>query len=206
MTTPQRNHTATQRRHSRDDHLTKDELESLFKACENIEEKLLVCGLGQLGLRVGELAHLNKAWLDFQDDRLTIPSSMECNCRECQQRGGLWRVKTPAGARSISFRHFPTTREVLKSYFGAFDEVGRSRRALQLKLKRIAKRTDLTKKIYPHALRSTAAMMFANAGLSAQGLCEIMGWEDLRTAQAYIARSGRTAAREIEAHRTEFVL
>jgi len=206
MTTQKRNQTPAQRRHSRDDHLTKDELETLFKACEDIEEKLLVCGLGQLGLRVGELAHLNKAWLDFQDDRLVIPSSMECDCRECQKRDGVWRVKTTAGARSISFRHFPTTREVLKGYFGAFDQVGKSRRTLQLKLKRIAKRTDLTKKIYPHALRSTAAMMFANAGLSAQGLCEIMGWEDLRTAQAYIARSGRTAAKEIEARQTEFVL
>lgn len=84
--------------------------------------------------------------------------------------------------------------------------MGKSRRTLQLKLKRIAKRAGLTKKVYPHALRSTAAMMFANAGLSAQGLCEIMGWEDLRTAQAYITRSGRTAAKEIEAYQTEFVL
>lgn len=103
-------------------------------------------------------------------------------------------------------RHFPTTREVLTGYCAAFDAVGKSRRSLQLKLKQIAKRTDLTKKIYPHALRSTSAMMFANAALSAQGLCEIMGWEDLRTAQAYIARSGRTAANEIESHQTEFVL
>jgi len=69
---------------------------------------------------------------------------MECDCRECQTRDGVWRVKTPAGARSISFRSFPTTREVLKGYFGAFDQVGKSQRTLQLKLKRIAKRTDLT--------------------------------------------------------------
>jgi hypothetical protein len=33
-----------------------------------------------------------------------------------------------------------------------------------------------------------------------------MGWEDLRTAQSYIARSGRTAAKEIEERKTEFVL
>lgn len=194
------------RRHSRDDYLTKDELQTLYKACTDIDDRLLICATGQLGMRVGEVAHLQKDWIDFQDDRIHIPSSIPCACFECRRRDNAWTVKTPAGARSIPFRHFPTTREVLKGYFGAFDAVAKSRRALQLRLKRIAKRAGMTKKVYPHALRATAGMMFANAGLSAQGLCEVMGWEDLRTAQAYIARSGRTAAKEIEAHQTEFVL
>jgi integrase len=194
------------RRRARDDYLTKDELQQLFKSCQDIEEKLLVCTAGQLGLRIGEIAHLSKSWLDFQDDRIQIPSTMPCDCFECAMNGKEWKPKTVAGSRSIPFKFFPTTREVLKGYFGAFDCVGKSRRALQLKLKRIAKRTDLTKKIYPHALRSTASMMFANAGLSAQALCEVMGWEDLRTAQSYISRSGRTAAKEIEERKTEFVL
>jgi integrase len=194
------------RRRARDDYLTKDELQQLFKSCQDIEEKLLVCAAGQLGLRIGEIAHLSKSWLDFQDDRIQIPSAMTCNCFECATSEKEWKPKTLAGSRSIPFKFFPTTREVLKGYFGAYDSVGKSRRALQLKLKRIAKRTSLTKKIYPHALRSTAAMMFANAGLSAQALCEVMGWEDLRTAQSYIARSGRTAAKEIEEHKNDFVL
>lgn len=206
MKAQKRNTSSPVRRRSRDDHLTKDELQQLFKACQDIEEKLLVCLAGQLGLRIGEISHLSKSWLDFQDDRITIPSSMPCDCFECAAQGGQWQPKTAAGNRSIPFKFFPITREVLKGYFGAYDKVGQSRRALQLKLKRIAKRTSLTKKVYPHALRSTAAMMFANAGLSAQGLCEVMGWEGLRTAQSYIARSGRTAAKEIEERRTEFVL
>ncbi len=194
------------RRRARDDYITKAELQELFKAAVDIEEKLLVCAAGQLGMRVGEIAHLSKAWIDFQDDKVQIPASMACPCFECQTKGGLWGPKTPAAVRAIPFKHFPVTREVLKSYFGAYDEVGKSRRALQLKLKRVAQRAGLTKKVYPHALRSTAAMMFANAGLSAQALCEVMGWEDLRTAQSYIARSGRTAAKEIEERKTEFVL
>lgn len=206
MTTKRGNSTGAVRRHARDDYLTKSELEQLFKACEDIEEKLLVCTAGQLGLRIGEIAHLRKSWLDFQDDRVQIPSRMECTCFDCRTRDELWLPKTKAGARGIPFKFFPVTREVLKAYFGAYDDVGKTRRALQLKLKRIAKRAGLTKKVYPHALRSTAAMMFANAGLSAQALCEVMGWEDLRTAQAYIARSGRTAAKEIEERKTEFVL
>lgn len=198
--------TNAQRRRSRDDYLTKRELEQLFKACQDIEEKLLVCTAGQLGMRIGEIAHLKKSWLDFQDDRVHIPAQMECDCFECRTQRGTWGPKTQAGVRAIPFKHFPVTREVLKAYFGAYDQLGKSRRALQLKLKRIAQRAGLTKKVYPHALRSTAAMMFANAGLSAQALCEVMGWEDLRTAQAYIARSGRTAAKEIEERKTEFVL
>jgi integrase len=206
MMTELRKTNQNNRRRARDDYLTKAELEELFKACKDIEEKLLVCAAGQLGMRVGEIAHLSKSWIDFQDDRVQIPASMECGCFECRSKGGTWGPKTQAAIRSIPFKHFPVTREVLKAYFGAYDKVGRSRRALQLKLKRIARRAGLTKKVYPHALRSTAAMMFANAGLSAQALCEVMGWEDLRTAQSYIARSGRTAAKEIEEKKTEFVL
>jgi len=195
-------------RHARDDYLKGEELQTLFKACNDIQEKLLVCAAGQMGMRIGEISHLKKSWLDFQDDKVRIPSSMECTCFECRSKEppNLWRPKSKAGARAIPFRHFPVTREVLKGYFGVFDDVGRSRRALQLKLKRIAQRAELTNKIYPHALRSTAAMMFANAGLSAQGLCEVMGWEDLRTAQVYITRSGRTAAQEIEKNVSAFVL
>ncbi len=157
-------------------------------------------------MRIGEIAHLNKSWLDFQDEKIHIPSKMECTCFECTKKKKTWRPKTEAGARSIPFKHFPVTREVLKGFFGAYDSVDRSRRALQLKLKRIAQRSEIPKKIYPHALRATAAIQFANAGLSAQALCGVMGWEDLRTAQHYITRSGRAAEREIEANKTEFVL
>lgn len=193
-------------RHARDSFLTGQELSELFKACTNIDEKLLVCTGGQLGMRVGEIAHLSKSWIDFQDDFIRIPATMECSCFECKRVGNTWQPKTTAGVRAIPFKHFPTTREVLKAYFGAYDAIGATRRTLQRRLKAIAQKANLTTKLYTHAMRSTAAMQFANAGLSAQALCEVMGWEDLRTAQAYIKRSGRTAAKEIEANKTEFVL
>ena len=193
-------------KHARDDFLDGKELNELFQACEDIHEKLLVCCSGQLGMRVGEIAHLNKSWIDFQDDFIRIPKSMECSCFECRKIDHTWRPKTKAGVRSIPFKSFPTTREVLKGFFGAYDDVSASRRTLQRRLKAIAQRANLTKKLYTHALRSTAAMQFANAGLSTQALCEIMGWEDLRTAQVYIRRSGRTAAKEIEERKAEFVL
>ncbi len=193
-------------KHARDDFLDGKELGNLFQACEDIHEKLLVCCSGQLGMRVGEIAHLQKSWIDFQDDFIRIPKSMGCNCFECRINNNIWQPKTKAGVRSIPFKYFPVTREVLKGFFGAYDAVGASRRTLQRRLKTIAQRTTLTKKLYTHALRSTAAMQFANAGLSTQALCEVMGWEDLRTAQVYIRRSGRAAAKEIEERKAEFGL
>jgi len=52
--------------------------------------------------------------------------------------------------------------------------------------------------VTPHTLRATAAFMFAEAGLSAQALRQVMGWTKLETAEHYIIRSGRAAEREIE--------
>ena len=101
--------------------MTKAELQTLFKACEDIGAKLLICSAGQLGMRVGEIAHLQKSWIDFQDDRIHIPAQMQCDCFECKAHKSLWAPKTPAAVRSIPFKHFPVTREILKGYFGAYD-------------------------------------------------------------------------------------
>jgi site-specific recombinase XerD len=62
----------------------------------------------------------------------------------------------------------------------------------------MAKRAGLTRPIYPHALRATAAYQLAEAGLSAQALRQLMGWSDLRTAQAYIDAAGVAAQIELE--------
>ena len=45
--------------------------------------------------------------------------------------------------------------------------------------------------------------MFAEAGLSAQALRQVMGWAKLETAERYIVRSGRAAERELEENKNK---
>ncbi len=52
--------------------LTQEEANRLANVCETHEEKLVICTLLDTGLRVAELAKLNKDNLDWQNHRLMI--------------------------------------------------------------------------------------------------------------------------------------
>jgi len=195
-------------RHSRDLALTGNELDELFKACFTPREKVVICCLASLGMRVSEVAHLEKTWVDFQRRAVRIPASEVCGCGECKRKRwpGVWRPKSNASVRTIVYKDFPVCGGVVGHFFAIFEDVGITRQGINKLVSRVAGRTAITTRVTPHGLRATAASNYANAGLSAQGLREVMGWEELGTAQAYIKRSGRTAAQEIEANKDKFTL
>lgn len=172
---------------SKDNSLTQIEFEELLSACKDGKDKLLVILCGGLGMRAGEVAHLRASWIDWQSEKINIPS-----------REGEWRPKTESSQRSIPFRSMDRAKAVLKSYFALDESLGLKRCAIYLRIKRIAQRTKIQKKITPHTLRATAAFCYAEAGLSAQALRQVFGWTKLETAEHYIIRSGRAAERELE--------
>jgi len=77
-------------------------------------------------------------------------------------------------------------------YFGKFFT------AIGLRVRNMAKRAELKRKITPHGLRATAAYRFAEAGLSGQALRQIMGWLQLSIAQYYIDATGHAAEVKLE--------
>jgi integrase/recombinase XerD len=76
--------------------------------------------------------------------------------------------------------------------------VGKSGRQISRILKKIADRAGIGKRVYPHSLRATAALCLAEQGLSAQGLCDFFGWEQLGTADSYVRRAGFGLKQELE--------
>ena len=168
---------------SKDQILTKTEFESLWGvAKEGLDKIILVCA-GVVGMRVSEIAGLETSWIDFQDMRIRIPTTT---------------AKTDRSARAIPFRHIPRARAILESYFVLHDSVGISRQAISARVRKMAKRANLKRKITPHGLRATSAYRFAEAGLSGQALRQVMGWSQLSTAQYYIDATGHAAEVEIE--------
>lgn len=172
---------------SKDNALNQTEFNELLNACKDGKDKLLVILCSGLGLRAGEIAHLRVSWIDWQGQKINIPS-----------REGDWSPKTESSARSIPFKSMERVKVIVAHYFGINDSLGMSRIAVYKRVQRIAQRTKIQKKVTPHTLRATAAFMFAEAGLSAQALRQVMGWTKLETAEHYIIRSGRAAEREIE--------
>lgn len=179
-----------------DNCLKPEEMESMIKVCDKPREKLLLACSMLFGMRAGEIVHFKESWLSYQNNKIMIPAEQPCGCKDC--KGGDWSPKTRRGARAIPLWH-DWGKTVVKEYFGLYKDSGiKSRRTIHNYIKRLAERARIQDRVYPHALRATAASHFAEMGMSAQGLCEVMGWEDLRTAQHYIRRLGKTAERELE--------
>lgn len=176
-------------RRSKDDALKRDEFERLWEAARQGDEldRLIFVLAAQLGLRASEIAALRRSWIDFQRQLIRIP-----------YEAGGWKAKTKAAARVIPYGHFRRAPQVINSFFDFHDVVGHDRRVIWYRVRRMARRAGLTRPLYPHALRATAAYQFAEAGLSAQALRQVMGWSDIRTAQSYIDAAGVAGQIELE--------
>lgn len=88
------------RRHSREDALTDREFEHLVRASYNVKEsqrleaRAALFLAGRLGLRGGEIAHLEEDWIDWKDRVIEIPEHAACTkgkfegevCGYCRRR------------------------------------------------------------------------------------------------------------------------
>jgi len=89
-----------ERRHSREDSLSERQFETLLRATnsmkqgQKLEARMALFLAGKLGLRGGEIAHLDSEWIDWQERVIEIPEHDTCNkgvnpgevcgyCRQC---------------------------------------------------------------------------------------------------------------------------
>ena len=171
--------------------LSQPQVQALLAACQDYEERVTIGCQLFLGLRVSELAHMRADWVTDDGD-LKVPSFQTCNCAECaRERGGEWRPKTKAGARTLPIpkRLRPDLSELFKvKPYG----VGISRVGLYYRTKTVLKRAKIKfhglsgNTAFPHALRSTCAMMLALSGMEAIALCYFMGWKSIAVGDHYL--------------------
>jgi integrase len=222
-------------RHSKDDALDDREFQRLLEACYRLDDdyyqletRTIVLLTGRLGLRVGELTHLDESWINWRDRMLEIPRYDPCTngrnggvCGHCTQLAKQqvahsgedealdletalkqrWQSKTEAAAREIPFDFDPRVELALEHYFDRFDQYQGSHSAVHRRLDRAAERVDGldADAIYPHCLRATAASYHASRGLDALALQALLGWADLSTAHRYVRRSGTRTRRALNA-------
>jgi len=175
---------------SRDDALTEEQLEQLLSSCssKHPRERLIVLLAGDLGMREGEIAHLSREWLNFQKGHIVIPSNDQD-----------WSPKTKWGARTIpASKMSHRAWEAARDYFTAYESMDVHRATVYRTVERVASRSGLKSRVYPHALRATAATRLAYKIKNPQVLCDLFGWGDLKIAQYYIRRSGGLAEEELE--------
>ncbi len=174
------------KRQCQEDALEDEEIEQLINACKTKKEKFIIITLIYTGMRVSVFCSMDKDWIRWQKGVIHIPNQK-----------GDWKPKTDSGNRDIPIRDVGLT-TMLKEWFTLYDEVGMNRITVFRTIKRIADRTNINKKIYPHSLRATYATMLAFKGASESAVRYAMGWSQFKTAQSYISNSGARAIKEIE--------
>lgn len=205
-------------RHSHEDALDETQFERLVDATDKLDAPfdaeamfILIAG-GRLGMRAGEISHLSASWVNWSRSVIEIPRHAECRCGYCQKQARQmceydealsfdealatrWEPKTETSARAIPFDFDERVEATLKAFLDAREKYPHSRVSVNRRVTRVAKAAGMDPdRVYPHALRATAATYHAFKGLNSTQLQAIMGWKDAQTAMKYIRLSGGAAA------------
>lgn len=163
--------------------LTQDEANRLANTCQSHEEKLVVWSLLDTGLRVAELANLNKDNVDWQNHRLMIYG-----------KGGPYGKLSKRRVIPLSSRLQP----VLEGHLGLHDNMNIGVRTIQRLVKQVANRAQIRRKVSPHVLRHTFAVTCIQKGISTRALQEILGHDRLTTTEIYLNLSPEDVIREFQ--------
>lgn len=130
-------------------------------------------------------------------DRQVAKLIDEVNISKAEALAERWQPKTPQSARQVPFDFDVRVELALERFFERFDGWERSAATLNRRVDRLAEISDVETRVYPHALRATAASYHAARDISVHSLMSIMGWSDPSTARAYVSANDDQAAREI---------
>lgn len=108
-----------------------------------------------------------------------------------------WQPKTSTSAREVTFDFDVRVELALEEFFDRFDGWERSAATVNRRINRVAGLSPVESRVYPHALRATAASYHASRDISIHSLMSTMGWADPGTARAYVTSNADQAAREI---------
>lgn len=190
-----------------------------------LEARFVVLVCGRLGLRAGELCHMDESWIDWRDNMIRIPRQQDCDsgrdggicgyCRDCARQraeyaedGSItqadaeewqWLAKTDSAERAVPYDFDPRSQLCIERFFDHWSEWRWSRVVVNRRLNRALEAAEelSTDTTTPHGLRATAATFHAGRGLDALPLQAMMGWSELSTARNYVKMSGENTARAL---------
>lgn len=217
-------------KHSKEAALTNVEFESLYHATSHIDDELmrlqsrfviLLCG--RMGLRAGEVAHMDETWINWRKQTIQIPKHDACQkgrtggpCGRCKRLAQqvaehsddityddavavYWQPKTSSAVREISFSWNARIQYIIEQFFDHWDHWPRSVQVIARRIDRACGHCPDVDEgtISPHPLRATAASHLAGRGLGHSSLMQHFGWADFSVASAYIQTSSDATAKEL---------
>jgi integrase/recombinase XerD len=151
--------------------LSVEEADRLLNAAQTVEEKLCVWGLLETGLRVSELASLNRDKIQWQQRAIRI-----------EGKGGPFGKRSKRRVIPLSDR----LRVLFEHYFALHEKFPYTPRTIQRIVKVVANRARISKKITPHVLRHTFSILWIYKNGSTRALQSILGHDHLSTTEIYL--------------------
>ncbi len=166
---------------------TTEEYERLLDAARDEADRVFFLVLGESGLRSSELRHLRPSWL--WDGTLHVPY------RDPEM---AWKAKTKQAARAVPLRRMNGEAwDILEDWCARPARwkpdfpLGISAFALWERVRNGGRRAGLSRRLFPHALRSYCATKWAYNLGSPFVLMDLMGWSSPKVAIAYVRSTGR---------------
>lgn len=155
--------------------LTDSETDRMVNACQSVEEKLIVYGLLDSGMREAELVNMKKDNIQWQRGNIIVWGK------------GNKRRTVPMSQR---------VKLLLENHFAFNNEMNLSLSKVYRTVKNVAERGDIAKKVSPHVLRHTFAMSSLQKGVSIVALQKILGHASIQTTMIYLNMSSESALEE----------
>lgn len=164
--------------------LTQEEVNRLLAACERDEERLVVGGLLETGLRVAEFSDLTLDDFDRYNFRITVYG-----------KGGPYGKRSKRRIVPLSSVAF----SLLEERFSGQKKIGMTPRTAQRIVERVAKRAGIERPVSPHVLRHTFSVTAIRNGISIPVLQRLLGHSNLATTQIYLNLSPEDVINEFRA-------
>lgn len=164
--------------HKLPDILTKEEIQTLFNACDNLRDKCILMTLYGAGLRLSEVASLKVS--DIQSDKMQL------------------FIRNAKGSKDRYAILSQTNLEVLRAYWKAYrpkewlfysrNHTGThiTPRAVQNLFRKYINKAKITKNVTVHTLRHSFATHLLESGTSIYHIKQLLGHSNINTTCVYL--------------------
>ncbi|MEK6835641.1 MAG: site-specific tyrosine recombinase/integron integrase, partial [Nanoarchaeota archaeon] len=155
--------------------LTNEEVKSLLNALTNIKHKILISLMLSSGLRVSEAVSVKTDEINFNDHTLIVRSG----------KGKKDRITIVSEKLLEDIKAYLAKRKDKNPHLFPIRDTHVTIKLAQKIIKQAARKANLNKRIYCHALRSTFATNLMNNGVNLRFIQSLLGHANLSTTEAY---------------------